>query len=201
MAFSFARVEVHDRESATPYVRKDIKDPSEIKGLINMTRSYMKDPDTKRLVLTPYEYNVKLVRDGYELTVEYMSPTDIEVSAYTTELNAAISAKLTYKKATGDLHIKQLNAMFNMDIYEKAPSDAEVTLKMARTLAMFRIVHDIAPLVVSDKLKPTYTVVGHDTGYDLHKVGATLKEKAKKSAAYKAAVKKQLADFNIIAKL
>jgi len=201
MAFSVARVEVRDPESATPYVSKDITDLSEIKGLVDMNRSYMKDPDAKRQVLTAYEYNIKLVRNGYEFTAEYTSPSEMEVFTRTTESGLFIGAKLTYKRATGELHIKRLNVTFNMDVYTEAPSDAEVARKMAGALAMFRIVRDIAPLVVGEKLKPSYTVVGHDTNYDFHKDSKTLKEKAKKSAAYKAAAMEQLADFNLLARL
>jgi len=200
MAFSVSRVEVQDSESATPYVRKDITDPSEIKDLINMNRSYKKNPNTNRDVLAAYEYHIRLVRDDYELTAECTKPSDIDVLASTMEMDVCIWAKLSYKKDSGVLQINRLSVTYNVDIYEELPSNAEIAEKLARVVAMFRIIREIAPLAVGGKAQPTYKV-GFQSAYFPPENGMTRKEKADKSVAYKAAVAKQLADFNIVAKL
>jgi hypothetical protein len=200
MAFSVSRVEVQDSESATPYVRKDITDPSEIKDLINMNRSYKKNPNTNRDVLAAYEYHIRLVRDDYELTAECTKPSDIDVLASTMEMDVCIWAKLSYKKDSGVLQINRLSVTYNVDIYEELPSNAEIAEKLARVVAMFRIIREIAPLAVGGKAQPTYKV-GFQSAYFPPENGMTRKEKADKSVAYKAAVAKQLAAFNIVAKL
>ena len=203
MAFSVARVHVWDVEARNTVVSQKIKDPSEIKKLINMKRSYKKDPDTNRDVSTTYQYSITLVRDGCEFKAKYSDPNDIEVSATDADpFGASIVARLSYKKATGDLHIKRLNIVFGANSYAAPLTHEEIEGQLTRALAMFSYVRDIAPVVVGDKLKPTYKVADKSAASgDWHDNAPDYNMTTRDFAAYKAAVKKQLADFNIVAKL
>jgi len=195
MAFSVAHVDVWDTEADDSFVRKDIKDPSEIKELINMSYSYKKDPETKRQVLTSYKYSVNLVRDGCELSGEYESPTDIKVSATIKKpCSLGIFAKLVYKRVTDDMHVKRLRVVVGANCYGAHLTDYEIAEQLARVFAMFSYVRDIAPVVVGYNLNPTYRIfkkwplpahAGADRDF----------------AAYKEEVARQLDEFNIIAKL
>jgi len=195
MAFSVAHVEVWDAEADDAVVSKDIKDPSEIKELINMSYSYKKDPETKRQVLTNYKYSVKLVRDGCELSCEYESPTDIKVSATLKKpCSLGIFAKLVYKRVTGDMQVKRLRVVVGANCYVAQLTDDAFAEQLARVFAMFSYVRDVAPVVVGDNLNPTYRIFKK---WPLPVHAGTVRD----FAVYREAVSRQLAEFNIVAKL
>lgn len=195
MAFCVARVDVWDAEADDAVVSKDINDPSEIKELINMSYSYKKDPETKRQVATSYKYSVKLARDGCELSGEYESPTDIKVSAAIKKpCSLGIFAKLVYKRVTGDMHVKRLRVVVGANCYGAQLTDEAFAEQLARVFAMFSHVGDIAPVVVGDKLNPTYRIFKKSP---LPARTGTMRD----YDDYKEAVSRQLTEFNIVAKL
>ena len=197
MEYSTARVSVSDPQINPTRVCTDIKDLSEIRDLINMRRSYKKDPVTNRDVReSDYSYEIELVREGCLFRVCYSAFKEMTILAKDKEdcySRDYLYAKLTYKKPTGVLRIRELNV-----VVEAKSEEDDVMEKFHRAFAMFLHVREIAPVIVGDKVKPKYGVCCDSLYRDS---GLKHKEGGAKRQAFKAGILKQLTDFNVLAKL
>lgn len=195
MEYSTARVSVRDPAINLIKVCTDINDLSEIKDLVNMRRSYVKDTITNRDVrIYDYGYCINLVRDDCTFRAEYNVYDELTVMA-TAKLfsNDSLYAKLSYKKPTGVLRLRELK----VKVEAKSEAD-DVMEKFQRAFAMFLHVREIAPVIVGDKVKPKYVVICDSLYRDS---GLKRKEGGAKRQAFKAGILKQLTDFNVLAKL
>ena len=195
MKYSTARVSVRDPAINLIKVCTDINDLSEIKDLVNMRRSYVKDTITNRDVrIYDYGYFINLVRDDCTFRAEYNVYDELTVMA-TAKLfsNDSLYAKLSYKKPTGVLRLRELK----VKVEAKSEAD-DVMEKFQRAFAMFLHVREIAPVIVGDKVKPKYVVICDSLYRDS---GLKRKEGGAKRQAFKVGILKQLTDFNILAKL
>jgi hypothetical protein len=195
MEYSTARVSVRDPAINLIKVCTDINDLSEIKDLVNMRRSYVKDTITNRDVrIYDYGYFINLVRDDCTFRAEYNVYDELTVMA-TAKLfsNDSLYAKLSYKKPTGVLRLRELK----VKVEAKSEAD-DVMEKFQRAFAMFLHVREIAPVIVGDKVKPKYVVICDSLYRDS---GLKRKEGGAKRQAFKAGILKQLTDFNVLAKL
>ena len=195
MKYSTARVSVRDPAINLIKVCTDINDLSEIKDLVNMRRSYVKDTITNRDVrIYDYGYFINLVRDDCTFRAEYNVYDELTVMA-TAKLfsNDSLYAKLSYKKPTGVLRLRELK----VKVEAKSEAD-DVMEKFQRAFAMFLHVREIAPVIVGDKMKPKYVVICDSLYRDS---GLKRKEGGAKRQAFKAGILKQLTDFNVLAKL
>jgi len=195
MEYSTARVSVRDPAINLIKVCTDINDLSEIKDLVNMRRSYVKDTITNRDVrIYDYGYFINLVRDDCTFRAEYNVYDELTVMA-TAKLfsNDSLYAKLSYKKPTGVLRLRELK----VKVEAKSEAD-DVMEKFHRAFAMFLHVREIAPVIVGDKVKPKYVVICDSLYRDS---GLKRKEGGAKRQAFKAGILKQLTDFNVLAKL
>ena len=195
MKYSTARVSVRDPAINLIKVCTDINDLSEIKDLVNMRRSYVKDTITNRDVrIYDYGYFINLVRDDCTFRAEYNVYDELTVMA-TAKLfsNDSLYAKLSYKKPTGVLRLRELK----VKVEAKSEAD-DVMEKFQRAFAMFLHVREIAPVIVGDKVKPKYVVICDSLYRDSN---LKRKEGGAKRQAFKVGILKQLTDFNILAKL
>ena len=195
MEYSTARVSVRDPAINLIKVCTDINDLSEIKDLVNMRRSYVKDTITNRDVrIYDYGYFINLVRDDCTFRAEYNVYDELTVMA-TAKLfsNDSLYAKLSYKKPTGVLRLRELK----VKVEAKSEAD-DVMEKFQRAFAMFLHVREIAPVIVGDKVKPKYVVICDSLYRDS---GLKRKEGGAKRQAFKAGILKQLTDFNVLTKL
>ena len=195
MAFTEASVSVWTYEDDDTRYNEvtEINDVSEIKKLVDMNRSFAMGE-----VPAKYEYTVRLVRDDCEMTVEYNGPDDIDVYCSAYEYNADLTAKMAYKKDTGSLELRGLDVTFGAECGDKPLTDADISDPLSCLVAMFRLVGEIAPLVVADDVKPNYEVVCEVCS---SKKTMTRKETDNKVAMFKESVAQRLESFDFIGKL
>lgn len=203
MAFSYASVYVSDCENDR-VVNKPIADPSELRELIDMERSYKVCPDLGREIVTDkYFYEVNLARDGCKLDVLYAAPTDINVRCASRK--AGLYAELNYDRASHALRVLGVHATFRVnEAAAEPPTDAAVAKELSRVVAMFRVVGEIAPLTVAEGAEVAY-------GHPIHELAKSLGaaagfgdlpgETSPRAAALRERVQQQIADYDVLAKL
>ena len=200
--FRFARVNILEDGAAKSLMTSDVKDASELKDLIDMKRSYRKNPLTNRDVFTDYKYTVAMISHGCRFNVNYMSPNKIEVSTMTerTSYLGGIIAAAVYKKATGSLHITALDIVVGANIYADPCEDYELTDQLALMIGLFGNLRKIAPVVFADKIKVEYNVFV-ELPDPSDKTAMSCKVSKEKIARYSKAVTQRVVEFNVLGKL
>ena len=187
MAFCFASAQVWDDKEKRSFLRGNISDLTEIKSLINMNRSHKKNGRPRN-----YKYIVAVARDNYRLYIKYDGARKVEVMTTAEEpFNIGIFAKPLYEKETGSFRLTKLALVHKVDVYADPCEDAAYTVQLTGLVAMFRVLHDIVPVII-----------GKDIAMHCS-VGTNLDDPAelKTIARCEAVAMKRLTDFNLLARL
>lgn len=182
-SFQTASVTVYDATLPDGRATHHVRHADELGALVDMNLSYDEEAPTS------YRYSVSLVGDGCELMATYDGPSEMDVSvcaktpASSPASNLGILATLGFKKQTGELHVNTLALVYAVEAGAAPLGEAELAEHAERALAMFRHLHAIAPIAVSKKLKPAIKILG------------------RVPAPHKAAVKKQLAELDVVGRL
>jgi len=132
--------------------------------------------------------------------MQYDSPRKIALKISAKEpFNIHILAYFLYERATTSFRVKNLTLQHVVDVCADPQEDAAFTMQMDGLLAMFRLLYDIAPVIIEKKFN-MHCAVSIDRADPSDK--ATLsKNDAKTLARCEKVAMKRLTDFNVLARL